>query len=212
MSDAGDELRPLSPDEAALVAQYPLPEGAVDGLVNLGQLAQALNVSKTAVSNWMNGGGLPVEEQGGNGRGYAFRLSLVWAWKSKRDAEEAAERQAGDTLAAQMQMALLGGQSAGAGSDGKLTLAEQRKVLELELIQTQAARQRGELIRRDDVVLAFEQVFATLRDAADGLPDRLARECGLDPVQIEKAATACDDMLKTAVAAVGSLLDDGQGG
>lgn len=193
-------------EEAALVAAYPLPEGVQDATVNKAQLAQAMSVSENTVSAWLRAG-LPYVEAGTNGRSYQFRLAVAYAWVTRRRAEEEASRAAGDRAAAQLQLALLGGEAAAGSAEG-LSVADQRKLLELELVRSQAARARGELIARADVVEGLEAVFAALRDALDALPDRLGRELGVSGRDMERIEAACDDALEGARRAVGRLADD----
>lgn len=211
MSERGDDLAPIEGALAELVAAYPPPAGFPDGLVNKSSLAAAFSVSTTTIDQWVRRG-LPAESQGGNGRSYSFRLHVAFAWRAKWEAEEAASLRRESSLAAQAQLALLGGETATASPDGRMTLAEQRKAIELELIRTQAARERGELVRRADVVDLIADLFAAIRDTLDGGPDRLAREIGLTPAQVEAAVLVFDDALSAAQLAVGDFLEDGDCG
>lgn len=212
MTDEAADLRPLTAEEAALVEAHPLPPGTPDALVNKSQLEVGLGVSQTTISAWLRRADnpLPFETAGANGRSYQFRLSVAFAWMRAMRAEEESARAAGDAAVAQLQLSLLGGETATA-ANGKMTLADQRKVMELEVIRTGAARERGELIRRDDVVTGFEEVFAAIRDALDALPDRLARELGLEGRDLEKCEKACDDALAGAARAVSEVIGDGEG-
>ncbi|MGX0875934.1 phage terminase Nu1 subunit (DNA packaging protein) [Roseovarius sp. MBR-154] len=198
-------LRDLTAEEKDLVARHSLPGGVRDALVNKAQLGDGLGVSQTTISAWLREG-LPFEEAGTNGRAYMFRLSLAWAWRAARQAEDEAARAAGNAAVEQLQMALLGGDSAAPQSG--LSLADQRKLLELEHLRAIAARDRGELIRREDVVAGLEEVFATLRDSLDALPDRLAREIGIDGAQIEAVERVCDDALGLAASAVAGIIGE----
>ncbi|RWR09719.1 hypothetical protein [Paenirhodobacter populi] len=206
----GDELRPLTEEEAAMVAAYPLPAGAADALVNKAQLEVGLNTTATTISAWLRKG-LPFEEEGTNGRSYKFRLSVAYAWVERMRAEEQGARAAGDAAVAQLQLALLGGETATA-SGGKMSLADQRRLIELEMQRTAAARERRDLVRRADMVVAFEEVFAAIRDANDALPDRLARELGLDARAVEIVVRACDDTMRGARLAVRKVIGDDDGG
>ncbi|WP_116134329.1 hypothetical protein [Tropicimonas sp. IMCC34043] len=206
----GDGLRPLTDGEAALVARYPLPEGAVDVLLNRAQLAVALDVSEVTITNWTRRG-LPFESEGTNGKAYQFRLSIAHAWNKERVEGERARDQAAEQAAQQMRLALVGedGLSIKAG----LSRREHREQLELEHAAAVAALDRKELVKRVEVVGAFEEVFAALRDALDALPDRLARELGIGGAEVEVIERACDDALSGAVAKVEGLIgQDGTGG
>ncbi|MFC0812246.1 hypothetical protein ACFHYO_08990 [Paracoccus panacisoli] len=128
-------------------------------------------------------------------------------------ADDDAQGVAGDNAAAQLQMALLGGASAGA-ADSKLSLADQRKLIELGLQHMAAARERKALVWRDDARGWFEAAFGAVRDAMEALPDLMARELRLDGRQMEKAQTACDDALRSAHLAVSEMVEeelDGRG-
>lgn len=212
MGDLETDLRALTADELALVRRHPLPNGALDAVVNKTQLEVGLGVSQTTISAWLRRpeNPLPYEAAGSNGRNYQFRLSVAFAWMRAMRADEDSAKAQGDEAAAQLQMHLLGGETASA-TDGKMTLADQRKVMELEVIRMSAARQRGELMWRDDVVLGFEEFAAAMRDALDALPDRLAREMGLEGRDLEKCETACDDALAAAHRAMIEVIGDGEG-
>lgn len=203
------DLAPLTGEFADLVARFPLPDGVPDAIVNKGDLAVALSVSNTTVSNWL-AAGLPSIERGGNGRDYRFRLSVAYAWHAARRADEEASRAASEEAARQLQMSLLGGEEARPSQEA-LSLSDRKKLLELEYEHTRVAAQRRELLRFGEVTGAFEAVFAAIRDALDALPDRLGRECGLDGAQIERAQAACDDALAAAVREVGAVIGDGGG-
>lgn len=213
MTDKAPDLRPLTAEEAALVAAYPLPENVPDALVNKAQLEVGLGVSGTTISAWLRRAEnpLPYETAGANGRSYQFRLSIAYAWMQAMRADEESAKAAGDAAAAQLSLALLGGESA-SGAPGKMSLADQRKLLELEALRRVEAQNRRDLIRRDDVVTGVEEVFAAIRDALDALPDRLARELGLEGRELEKIEKACDDVLTGAAQAVSEVIgDDGAG-
>ena len=189
-----------------MCARHPLPEAVPDALMNKAQLEMALGVSQTTISNWLRQG-LPFEEAGTNGRSYVFRLAVAHAWVQARRADDDAARAHGDRAAAQMQLALLGGETA-TPADGRLSLTDQRKLLELELQRMQAARLRGDLLRREDVVTLFEDVFAAIRDGLDALPDRIAREIGAEGRDLEAIEAVCDAALAQAAAQVREVIGD----
>lgn len=213
MSTPPPDLRPLTADEVALVEKWPLPNGAPDALVNKAQLATGLGVTETTLSAWLRRPEkpLPYEVAGANGRSYQFRLSIAYAWMRAMRADEESAKAAGDAAAAQLSMALLGGESA-AGEQGKMSLADQRKLLELEALRRVEATNRRELVWRSDVAEAFEDYNAAIRDALDALPDRLARELGLEGRDLEKIERACDDVLDGAAKAILEMISDGQEG
>lgn len=204
------ELRPLNLDEVRLVEAYPLPAGVPDAIVNRAQLRDALDKSVTTLDAWRSAG-MPVESEGTNGKSYAFRLALCYAWMRRREAGEAAGKRAADDAAAQLRLALTGGGQR-AEQRARLTPKEQRETLQAELAWMQAARARGELLVREDVVVGLEAVFAIVRDALDALPDRAGRILALDGSQIEALVEMCDDTLTDAAGRVKDLIGhDDQG-
>lgn len=210
MAEPLTDLRPFTAEEAALIARFPLPNGVPDTVVNKSQLEVGLGVSGTTISAWLRRGDnpLPYETAGANGRSYEFRLPLAFAWMRAMRADEESAKAAGDAATAQLSMALLGGETA-SGENGKMSLADQRKLLELEAIRRVEAEKRRSLIRFEDVQAGIEDVFAAIRDGLDALPDRLARELGLEGRDLEKIERACDDVLSRAAHQVEKVVGDG---
>ncbi|MBK5924772.1 hypothetical protein CCR90_13540 [Rhodovulum sulfidophilum] len=91
-------------DLAELRRLYPLPEGVEDTAMNRAQIARALDVSDNTISKWI-AQGMPVLEEGGNGREYAFSPADCYAWRRHRDAEARAAKAAADRSASQLAMA-----------------------------------------------------------------------------------------------------------
>lgn len=211
MTDQEQDLRPLTDQEVALITSHPLPPGVPDTLVNKTQLEQGLQVSGTTISTWLrrSENPLPYETAGANGRSYQFRLSIAYAWMMAMRADEESAKAAGDAAAAQLSLALLGGETA-AGTTGKMSLSDQRKLLELEALRRVEAQNRRDLVWRSDVADAFEVYNATIRDALDALPDVLARKLALEGRDLEVVQQACDDLLTGADRAVVELVDDGE--
>lgn len=184
-------------------SSFPLPEGVVDAVVNRGQLARAFDVSEPTIDRWI-GDGMPVHEQGGNGKPYKFLLSECWAWKCARDRDEVVATEASDRAVSQMRLALVGGTVG--DSDRELSPKQRVELYEAELKWSEAARARGDLTSVAAVEELLEEVFATVRDSVVALPDRLQRECNLNSRQVEKAVQACDDALDDAAAKIAAGL------
>ncbi|MEO0680383.1 MAG: terminase small subunit [Pseudomonadota bacterium] len=208
--DDAPSLRALTADEGAAVERHPLPEGVADAEMNKGQLAHALGVSPTTVDNWRQAG-LPYDGEGTNGRPYVFRLSIAYAWVAARRDAESTRRKAADESAAQMRLAIVGGETAADMVEG-LSPKEQREVIDLEYSHMRAAEARGELLRSEDVAEGLTRAFAAVRDGLDALPDRLARELSLDGAGVEAAQVICDDVLQAAVREVGEMFGHGDDG
>lgn len=202
MVPGASDLRPLTADEADLVARHPLPEGVPDALVNKSDLALALGRSDVTVGGWIKRG-LPFDQEGTHGRPYLFRLSLAYAWVEAQRAAEGQARARAQDAAGQLALALSGGTVA---PDGGLSTEDQKKIIDLVIARNRAAREQGELIHRDDVVETLESIFATIRDALDALPDRLGRELNLEGADLERIERACDDALGRAADMVAEVV------
>ncbi|KZK82401.1 Phage DNA packaging protein Nu1 [Pseudovibrio sp. Ad46] len=174
------------------VERYPLPDGVEDVVVNKRHLAEAFKKSLPTIDQWISEG-MPCESKGTNGQAYEFRLSVCYAWQKEREASEAAEEEKIQSNIRQMQMALLGGGSG--SSEMALTPRQRKELYETEAAYNKLAQSRGELIGRADVVALLERSFSAVRNAVNGMPDRLSRDVGLDGRQSEAAVVVADDLL-----------------
>ena len=174
------------------VERYPLPEGVEDVVVNKRHLAEAFKKSLPTIDQWISEG-MPCESKGTNGQAYEFRLSVCYAWQKAREAAEAAEEEKIQSNIRQMQMALLGGASG--SSEMALTPRQRKELYETEAAYNKLAQSRGELIARADVFALLERTFSAVRNAVNGMPDRLSRDVGLDGRQSEAAVVVADDLL-----------------
>lgn len=202
-----EALRDLTTAEKEICARHPLPPGVDDAVVNKTQLCEALDVSPTTLSAWLRLG-LPYENAGSNGKSYEFRLSVAFAWSSERKARDDAGRQKSEASVAQLRLALLGDDRDGAASTARLSPREQRELIDVERVYMAAARERGELIRREAVRDGIAEVWAGLRDRLDALPDMLARALDLTGEEIEAAEKVCDGLLADAVKVVRGIIGD----
>lgn len=173
-----------------------LPEGVTDAVLNRGQLAQALKKSEPTIDRYI-ADGMPCLTEGTNGRAWEFQLSACWGWLKRRERGERERTTIADLAVQQMRLALVG---AGDTVDDERSLSPQqrREAYDAERSFMLAALQRGDLVRRAEVVEAFEEVFKVIRDAATALPDRLEREVGLSGKGLDLAIRLCDDMLAEA--------------
>lgn len=172
--------------------RHALPEGVADAVLNRSQIARALNVTEPTVDRMIDEG-MPVAQEGGNGRAYEFQLSECWNWKCERDDAKRSADEQNERAVQQMRLALIGGTTG--ENERALSPKERGEIYDAEHKYMAAAAARGELIPRGNVIDMLEDVFATVRDALGTLPDRLQRECGLDGAQVESAIRACDDAL-----------------
>lgn len=189
-----------------------LPDGVTDCEMNKSQLASAFGKSTVTIDDWISKG-MPVKDRGTNGSAYTFQLSDCFRWYEDRKAVDRQRTEAAESAARQMRLALVGDDGAeGDDQFAELTPRERREIYETERQWMAAARDRGDLIRRDDAYDQLVALFEIIRDGLTALPDRLAREAALDGSQIERAIASCDEMideLRTSIEAGPAGLDDG---
>ncbi|WP_237400491.1 terminase small subunit [Rhodovulum visakhapatnamense] len=184
-------------DTADLRRRYPLPEGVEDAPMNRAQIARALNVSDNTITKWI-AQGLPVLEEGGNGREYAFSPADCYAWRMHRDAETRAAKSAADTAAAQLAMAFRNLDEDDANAAAGLTARQIAEEAEADYKYQRAAEQRGELTRTARVRDLFEDMLVEFRRTVTTLVDYCEMEFSLDPEETAKLESRCDGALMRA--------------
>lgn len=177
-----------------------LPAGVVDAVLNRGELARALNKSEPTIDK-MVADGMPVLTEGTNGRAYAFQLSDCWRWLKGREQAEATERTIAETAVQQMRLALIGGNDV-RDQDRILSPQQRQAAYDAERSFMLTALKRGEQVKRDEVVAAFEEVFIIIRNVLTALPDRLEREAGVHGKALDLAIKVCDGALSEAQSGV----------
>lgn len=183
-----------------------LPAGVVDAVLNRGELARALNKSEPTIDRYIVDG-MPCLVEGTNGRAWEFQLSACWAWLKGRERAESEKRSVAESAVQQMRLALIGGNDMADG-DRLLSPRERREAYDAESAFMMAALQRMDLVRRGDVVEAWEEVFKIFREAMTSFPDRLEREVGLNGKALTLAIELCDDVLAGAEHRIGKLTGD----
>lgn len=180
-------------DLVEALRRFPLPDGAEDAVLNRAQLAHALNTSDNTITKWI-AAGMPVEQEGGNGKEYAFQLSLCYAWRLWRDESLASAKRTSDAAAAQIRLQFL---NPGEEDDGRarLTPRQIKDEADAEFARLKAAQLRGELIPVARVSAALEDVFAAVRNGVTTLPDFAEMEFGLSPADVDKMQRRCDEIL-----------------
>ncbi|MBS8228416.1 DUF1441 family protein [Vannielia litorea] len=173
-------------------ALYPLPDGVEDVVVNRSQIARALAVSEPTITKWI-GAGMPVLEEGGNGREYAFQLGDCYAWRMAREAEASAARGAAEAAASQLAMQFIG---ADEGDDlAGLSALEIERLSDAAYKRNRTAEQQGELVRAHRVRALFESMMVLMVNTLEALPDYAEREFGLTPEQVERLQARCGKAL-----------------
>lgn len=170
-----------------------LPANVADAVLNRGELARALNKSEPTIDRYI-ADGMPFLTEGTNGRSWEFRLSACWAWLKGRERAEADKRSAAELAVQQMRLALVGAGDIG-DEDRQLSPRQRQEAYDAERAFMLAALQRGDLVRRSDVVEAFEEVFKIVRDVLTALPDKMERDAGLSGKAIDAAIDVCDGSL-----------------
>ncbi|MGV6848563.1 MAG: DUF1441 family protein [Marinibacterium sp.] len=201
MNDA-EKLIPVdvSSDLADLIGKFPLPEGVPDADMNQAEIAQALSVTVNTVGKWLTEPTFPIAQRGGQGKPYVLRLSHCWAWRQARDAADVERRQTNQRAIDMLQAKFLGMDV----DDSRATLSpkERRALAEADLLYSKAALVRRKLVEIGEVVEVMEGVFAALRNAVEAMPDRLERELGLKPDQVELVQRLAGDILNDAISRI----------
>jgi phage terminase Nu1 subunit (DNA packaging protein) len=183
-----------------------LPAGVVDAVLNRGELARALNKSEPTIDRYIDDG-MPCLVEGTNGRAWEFQLSACWTWLQDRDRAEQDKRSVAETAVQQMRLALIGGNDV-ADADRVLSPKQRQEAYDAERAFMLAALQRADLVRRGDVVEAWEEVFKIFREEMTAFPDRLEREVGLTGKALIMAIELCDNVLAQAEKRIGILTGD----
>jgi phage terminase Nu1 subunit (DNA packaging protein) len=189
-------------DAMADATEFPLPPGVADAVLNRAQLARALNKSEPTIDRYI-ADKMPCLTEGTNGRAWEFQLSDCWTWLKRRERDEAARTSQAEEAVQQMRLALIGGNDVD-DEVRSLSPRQRKEAYDAEHAFMMAALARGDLVRRADVVDAFEQVFKTLRDAFTVLPDKgldvAIRHCDAALTEAERrvAQLAGNDTMKAA--------------
>lgn len=183
-----------------------LPAGVVDAVLNRGELARALGKSEPTIDRYL-ADGMPYLVEGTNGRSWEFQLSDCWRWLKDRDRAEAAKRSQAEQAVQQMRLALIGGNDV-ADNDRVLSPRQRQEAYDAERAFMMAALARGDLVRRGDVVEAWEEVFKIFREAMTAFPDRLEREVGLNGKSLTLAIELCDNVLAVAEKRIAGLAEE----
>lgn len=177
-----------------LLARYPLPDGMDDTLVNREQLANALVKSANTIDDYHRNKGMPVREQGGNGKPYVFSLAECWAWYHGWKEAEAAKSAEADAAANQLRLALLNDASRD-DETARMSPREQREFYQAEEAYMTSANGRRDHVKRDDVIETIEDLFTLVRERVQAMPDAMERECGLTKQQVEWVVAFTDQFI-----------------
>lgn len=175
---------------------WPLPEGVEDTPMNRAELSAYMNVSTNTIDAWIKAG-LPVFEEGSNGRAYVFMLGDCCQWRHEREEKDNGKKLSAAAAIEKRQAAFLNLDDGDLG--GPMTAKERREAALADLDYNRAALQRRELCRMSDVTDLIEDLFLIVREEADALPDKLERSLGLTPEQVNKLIENMDGMLHSMV-------------
>jgi hypothetical protein len=194
----------VSAELAALVCAFPLPAGVPDEKMNVAEIALAMRVSANTVAKWTATSVLasdwtalpqfPVIEVGGPGRAYSIQLSHAWAWRQHRDGIETERSKSAARAIEAMQASFLNLDPRDA--EGGMTAKLRRELAEADFAYSKAATMRRRLVDIDEVQQVLESVFQIMRDGMESMPDRLERELGLKPDQVDLIVRLADDILR----------------
>ncbi|MCR5859714.1 terminase small subunit [Mesorhizobium sp. J428] len=187
-----------------LVARHPLPEGVGDVVLNRDELAEALDVSSNTVTAWINAG-MPVQQAGGNGKPYEFRLAHCHAWNQARKADEDLRTASARQAIAAMRLALVGGSSG--QSIEALDPKQRREIIAAQIEDERFAAQRRQLMRRDDVRELTESLMMLVRDTMESAPDRVERVEAMPPKAVDAFVDVCDELLEEFARRIANFWD-----
>jgi phage terminase Nu1 subunit (DNA packaging protein) len=187
-----------------------LPPGVPDAILNRAQLARAIGKSEPTIDRYI-ADGMPFITEGTNGRAWEFQLSDCWAWCQAQERADLDARRRADEAVDQMRLALVGGRGFGEDDDRQLSPRERQELYDAERAYNLVALQRRDLVRRGEVVEAFERVFVVMRDGLTALPDRLERDAGLTGKALDLAIGLCDAVLAETHRAIEQAADEADG-
>lgn len=181
------------------MARWPLPDGAPDGELSRVGVSELLDVSTNTITDWLREG-MPVLEEGTNGKPYRFQTSHVWAWRCERDANAAAKTHAEKEYIAQLRLAMF------PDEEKRLDVVEMSDKDRIEFYKAeekwmQTNEFRRAFCSREMVRSVFEDALKMVRDQLQGLPDRMERTASLTPDQVQLVIDVVDDTLRSMKAA-----------
>ncbi|NEI52703.1 hypothetical protein GR217_34355 [Rhizobium leguminosarum] len=176
---------------AKLCKRHPLPAGVDDVVMTREQLADAFQVTLNTVTAWI-AKGMPMLQEGGQGKPYELQLSACWAWRQAQKADDATQSEKVRRAQAALRVALVG------GTDDAIEALDpktRREIMAVQIEQERFRQERNELMRRDDVREAFEVIFGILRDRMNAAPDVIERRQALAPEVVNHLIDICDEIV-----------------
>lgn len=176
-----------------------LPEtarGGVDTVRNLSETADFFSVSVPTVKEWIKRG-CPVLEGGSNGVAYQLDLRQVGAWRREEIERADDERTRREAANRQLALELFGGELLTTSGDGgqHLTPKQMRELADAQKHLMLVERERGSLVKADDMAVAISGAFKRIADRLRLIPDDLQRRHGLDADVASHVADQVDDAL-----------------
>lgn len=139
----------------------------------------------------------PLISRGKNGQGYEIELAAAIAWhQGYRAREEEAARERSAEIR-QQALDLLGHDAIAQPQVG-LTPAERKALIEEEFAATRLARQRGELVKRNEIEIAVAGFVSRVAERMETLPQRLLRRAQLP----RETVVALEEILRADRAAI----------
>ncbi|MBJ2150641.1 terminase small subunit [Paracoccus sp. IB05] len=183
----------VAPEFQEILDRFPLPHGVQDADCNQEEIAQALGTTVNTVAKWIRQDGLPVAQQGGNGKAYVLRLSHCYAWRKGREAEADLRSNHNKQQVAAMQASFLGLDID--NPQAAMSPAQRRETAMADIAWSKAAHMRRQLVPLADVLELQESIFQIVREGLKAMPDLLEREINLKPEHVAAVVRVCDDVL-----------------
>jgi len=186
----------------ALIERYPLPDGIEDCVMTREELAEPLGVSTNTITAWI-AKGMPVLQEGGQGKAYELQVSACWAWRQAQKADESLQSEKVKRVQAALRLALTGG--AVGDSIEALDPKTRKDILSVQIEQERFQRERNQLMRRDDVRETFDLVYGIIRDRMNAAPDMIERRNALEPKLVQELIDVCDEIVVDVREAIDSF-------
>jgi hypothetical protein len=155
------------------------------------EAAQAVNVSLPTMDRMIRAAGdLFVVEYGSNGRPYKIDAAKLKAYRSQREAEDAAAEERHKERVRQVELELIGGEARG---ESTLNAEQRKKVWDEQLTLNKLRQQRGELVELSRAEHAYERRIMYINQFMIGLPDTLARLLNWD----SNTTKVCTEQMET---------------
>jgi hypothetical protein len=167
--------------------------------VSLSEMAVILGVSEPTLRRRLaDAPPSVILKRGTHGDAYEIdpHAAAAW-WQALKSADDAEAAQRRDRISA-LQLELLGDDAALADANlGTISATEQRAALEAELAAIKLGKERGELVRADEVLARLSEFMQATASSFTDLPVKLSRRVEVPPEVLAMLNTLTNQALNT---------------